>query len=707
MIMLCLSLFVQAQKVILPTPPMWEIFATEDKTIGISAVDVLNSSTQDYCAIEYSAGLLFSTNRQERDSNHQDDSNFYYSAYTETGIPDAPVFYQSSINSVLKEGVATVSPDGQELVFSRAEPGTKRVHLYSAENLNGQWQNISKLSINVAGYLSGHPAFSADGKRIYFASNRPGGLGGTDLYYSDKKDGDWAGPVNLGPVVNSPHNELYPFMDKDKGLYFSSNRTGGNGGLDIYMTYEQSPGNWQIPLNPGLALNSPKDDFGIYIFKNRYGGYLSSDREGGKGGSDIYQWELEDCISIAGQLVNKNKQALPIENVRITANDSKTNASLETRTDKTGKFEFCLACQAEYSIKAFPEGFYLNEIFISTKNRDCKRPEPMEAVIQLFEIETRDIARNNPNTNEFKTTQPLNGKELKERNEKNKAMLESISIAEDIAEGEGAILTEEGDRKFREEKAALIAENTVEAIDNTTMKLYPEIPHIYHDFDSYRISEKDHQYLDDLVSYLKINPALKLAVNSYTDITGTEVYNNWLSDQRAGEVQNYLVERGIESSRIIAEGRGEDMASKKLPESRRTEFLIINEDVSGSDDEYSENIINTEIAKIHYGFDAYLLDKAARKEVELVIEKLKEHPDWQLEIVSHTDSRGSKVYNRRLSEKRAGEVRRFILSKGISGERVTATGKGEAELLNECSDSIGCSRSQHLKNRRTEFVFRY
>lgn len=157
--------------------------------------------------------------------------------------------------------------------------------------------NSFELPFNSNEYSSGYPTISNDGKTIYFSSDRPGGFGGTDIYKATIfNDNTFGLPVNLGQKVNSEGNEVFPWITKDDNLFFSSDGLNGFGGLDIYFIHNEH-GEWINLTNLGESLNSKQDDFGLILNKDEETGFFSSNRKGGKGDIDIYQFKIEKPFS--------------------------------------------------------------------------------------------------------------------------------------------------------------------------------------------------------------------------------------------------------------------------------------------------------------------------------------------------------------------------------------------------------------------------
>lgn len=164
-----------------------------------------------------------------------------------------------------------------------------KLSIYTARrDKNGDWTDVSILPFCSEEFNTVHPSLSADGRRLFFSSNRPGGFGGIGVLYSDFFNGAWSPPINLGPVVNTEGNEIFPFAEKNGRLHFASNGHIGLGGLDIYYTVPLAKNEWSMPVNLGAPINSNADDFGIVFGANETWGFFTSDRDGGAGRDDIY-----------------------------------------------------------------------------------------------------------------------------------------------------------------------------------------------------------------------------------------------------------------------------------------------------------------------------------------------------------------------------------------------------------------------------------
>ena len=194
---------------------------------------------------------------------------------------------KSERSAKFNNGPFCFGPDGKTVYFtSEVETGrqarNRKFRNYSGifiAELNGtQLTGVRPFRYNNPGYDVGQPSVSSDGKFLYFASNMPGGQGGSDIYYCELINNEWSSPLNLGPVVNSPASDNYPSIHQSGKLYFTSNRNGGLGNLDLYSTYKYE-GKWERPALLPEPINSPSDDFALVAESNQQKGYFTSNRE--------------------------------------------------------------------------------------------------------------------------------------------------------------------------------------------------------------------------------------------------------------------------------------------------------------------------------------------------------------------------------------------------------------------------------------------
>ena len=227
-----------------------------------------------------------------------------------------------------------------------------------------------------------HPAISPDGNTLYFVSDMPGGLGENDIWkVSRGEGGSWGKPVNLGEEINTPGNELYPYVHKDGTLYFSSDSRVGMGGLDIYKATKDETGSWRLE-NMKPPINSPEDDFGIVFEDDQERGFFSSSRKG-RGNDDIYSFVLPPLeFSVKGVVRDeRNDQILPGSTVKSVGSDGIT---VETTTDDEGSFRFMLKPVTDYVFVASQPGYLNGKERESTRGLDQSRE--FEVTIYLASV---------------------------------------------------------------------------------------------------------------------------------------------------------------------------------------------------------------------------------------------------------------------------------------------------------------------------------
>lgn len=255
--------------------------------------------------------------------------------------------------------------DGNKVVFSakadnaNAKKAAKaHEQLYIADNLGGNLLNIQPLPFNQEGYKFTQPAFSTDGTDIYFSSNLPNGSGGFDIWRSSWINNGWTKPFNLGKLLNSPADEISPFIvqdGRDKMLYFSSNRDGGFGGYDIYSA-EFTNSAWQDVLMQPAPINSAGDEVSILFDKAINTGYVTSNRAGGKGGFDIYRFIPFDLKLIVQVSDSSSGHALDYAFLKLSENKN-NDRMVEGVTDVNGRAVFQVARDKNFTVNISKDNY--------------------------------------------------------------------------------------------------------------------------------------------------------------------------------------------------------------------------------------------------------------------------------------------------------------------------------------------------------------
>jgi len=459
-------------------------------------------------------------------------------------INKEPIQGIKAFKKVSKTGL-TYSND-QKTVYFSAKKHKKRKNKNKAQLFKaavdslGNWIDIEKLPFNKKKYSAGEPTLSKDGKKLYFASDRPSSYGGTDIFVvSINEDGTYGEPTNLGDKINTSGDEVTPYITDNNILFYSSNgREDGYGNLDVYAT-EIFSNIASEPLHLESPVNSINDDFAYIVNSNNKGGFFSSNRLQGQDNNDMYSFIIEDikpekCTQqIAG--VVKDKETLDIiKDAAMTLFDNDGNQVQQMLTDKNGEYNFSLDCSQTYTLVASSLYYSKEEHIINTANYN-RAPE----------LEANKFLRK------------MTGAELEE------ALAATINAENPVKDKEP-------------ETAKEIEKEEVISIDE-----------IYFDFDKSDIREDATEELDKVVEMMKENTSIKIEVSSFTDSRGSSAYNIKLSNRRAQSTIDYLVSNGIDRSRVTGKGYGESRMINKCingvkcsevahQKNRRTEFVILN-----------------------------------------------------------------------------------------------------------------------------------
>jgi peptidoglycan-associated lipoprotein len=361
-------------------------------------LDEINTSFADYGPVYINEYLYFTSNRSGG------------KIYKVTGTPFLDIYRVRSrganINARtlqkldpiinhpnINEGSLAVSADGQSIIFAKGNDGKPtgnlEVNLYFTRYRNGQWSEPRPIAMNDPKSWDSTPALTPDGNTLYFSSTRPGGFGGMDLYTAKlNRRGRWVDVRNLGPEINTPGNEAYPFISEDGSLYFSSDGHPGFGKIDIFKASRQS-GLTQI-TNLGQPMNSEADDFAYYEF-NITKGFFSSNRKGGKGDDDIYTFVNDDPdLKIVNYFLEGITQTTDDAGDTITVSNSKVllvaadeTVLDESFADQNGKFQFRVYPEEEYYLIAEKTDYFTTRKVFSTIGKSVPKDTLTEFITNV------------------------------------------------------------------------------------------------------------------------------------------------------------------------------------------------------------------------------------------------------------------------------------------------------------------------------------
>ena len=358
----------------------------------------INSEYADFGGIVYGKDFYFASGRNTSRKTYQWNEEPYLEIYKATNVGGTmknAELLNGDVNTKYHESNAVISADGKRMYFDRNDyfegdydksaSGINQINLYYAENIDGKgWSAVVSAPFNNNEYSTGHPALSQDGNTLYFVSDMPGGKGGSDIYMvAINSDGSLGTPKRLGDNINTEGKELFPYIDSNGTLYFSSNGHMGIGGLDVFYAEAQGDG-FDVVNNLGKGVNSSADDFAYKYDPTSQSGYVSSNREGGMGSDDIYMVEAVEIpceVTIAVLVINENTNAA-VAGARVDLYDTMGNR-LSTKTSNVdGMVSFKAACDQAHEVQGVLADFESNASKVAPAN-----DQKVSATIALKPIE--------------------------------------------------------------------------------------------------------------------------------------------------------------------------------------------------------------------------------------------------------------------------------------------------------------------------------
>lgn len=483
------------------------IFNEDTSSIEVKRLsNHINSNEDEYWPIiSADEKKLFFTRKIQQNNYPQED--FFISDYENGEWGEAYPF--SSINTNENEGSLSISADGRFMVFTMCgrKDGYGSCDLYFSRKIGNKWTSPLNMGdvINTKAWET-QPALSSDGQTLYFVSNREGGKGKMDIWMTKmlgiEKNGFmvWMPPINLN--FNTVKNDMSPFIHTDnRSLYFSSDGYSGVGGLDFFVSFLQDDNNFSIPENLGQKFNTTEDEMGISINISGEKAYFSSGKEGIIN-RDIYLISLPNKLKptkanyLKGKILNKQTLKPIFAELSLVNLSNKKDIQHYVSDPIFGDFLICYIDKEKYLLEVKADGYMYYALNINGEDSIVKKRH-------------KNI------------------------------------LLTPIAKGEKVIL------------------------DN-----------VYFDFDSYHLKQESFIELNKIVQFLIKNPYLKVLIAGHTDNIGSHEYNNQLSTQRAREVYNYLLNKNIKKNRLFYKGFGksypiENQDNEEAREkNRRTEIII-------------------------------------------------------------------------------------------------------------------------------------
>ncbi len=437
--------------------------------------------------------------------------------------------------------IVGLSADGNTMLIYKNDVGNGDLFFSKLENNTWSIPVSFGSSINGSKTCESHASLSPDGKTLYFSSERKGGYGGFDLYYSTlNAAGQWSKPDNMGEGINTEFDEVAPVISNDGNtLFYSSNGLETMGDFDIFKTSPEGRNKWSAPVNIGYPLNTTDDNIILSTSVDGKVSFLSSrTAKNGIGDLDIYEvsyYKTPPPVTLLGK-VKDAETKLPLHaKILILSSENKDTLNDIMNDDKTGLFNTIVNCKGKNI-----------QLLVSAPN---------------YEPYSREI---NPLINNIDNSITLDDIEL---------VPIKVVIGDDKKDASGKVINKDGTITDNNKQDGLKQDPQDEEII--------QLKNIYYDFDKSWLRPESKTELQRLLKFMNNHPKLKIQISSHADSVGTDVYNNALSIRRSKAVVEFLVKNGISSERLTYYGYGKKSpaATNTTEEgrqlNRRSEFKIL------------------------------------------------------------------------------------------------------------------------------------
>ncbi len=629
------------------------------KNYDISLAPFSTLTNDEFSPVYYKNGIVFCSNKKNNslityEDNNKKLFNIFYVAKKVNSRFGSVNLLAKEITTNYNEGPATFTGTGDTIYYCRNtnireqlkdnSEANNKLGIFSAEFTNGAWINIKPFPYNNPGYSLVTPAITPDGKRLYFASDMPGGYGGADLYYCDRDDNAWGKPVNMGPAINTPENESYPFAGKTGKLFFSSDGLEGFGGKDLFYTQEIN-GSWIRPIHLDADINSSADDFGLVTDEDFSNGYFSSNR---RETDDIYSFTASRVEFPVCDTMVKNTYCFLFYDEFQVNNDTVPviyEWDFGNGIKKYGlQVKYCFPGEGQYDVKLNLLDKYKRDSIHSQTSYD-------------FEIKDIDqVFINSPEAGIVNKAITFDGL---------KTHLPDFRISDYLWNfGEGFLLRG------------------------------PLVTKVFDKAGEYTVQLGLLGDRDSIGNYSKMCSSKKL--NIYEDFRELALHNS----EEITKLDEYL---GSDAQKISQTGSGLPSETKKAVEERNginsyAVRIYLTNDLSEL--QKQKIVINL------HGSNATTIDirdngfeNESLPVLNKFIQVLKENPDLKLEIAVHTWDKGSSGSNLGITEKGALELNSYFLSHGITAAAIHCKGYGESRPANEKV------KGENKLNKRIEFIF--
>lgn len=687
---------------------------------------VISPAGEDYAPIFLDSGFVMSSVRETGGTITFTDaetnkplSDLFWVPY-KNGVAGLPVIFSANLSTPVNEGPAAFTDGGNTICYTRNQVLPKKlanmrsangeIGLFFATQKNGMWSMPEAFVHNNSKYSILHPTFSPDGRTLYFASDMPGGMGGMDLYRSQRTSPGWSAPVALGPEVNSASNEVYPRMHADGSLSFASDRSGGQGKLDIYTTTLEA-GEWLSPIAMPAPVNGPGNDHGYTLLPGGRTALFCSDRNG-KDAIHFAKFTVPKFRECAQQQLNNYcysfkrrphaaTTSIPVDHVWDMGDGTRIPGY---------RAEHCYEKPGNYTVRSLLLDRKSGEVFHILSSNDLVVQD-----IQQAWIASQDTVRTGRALELDGSMSFLPGMKAVEHHWDmgDGSILEGLH-QEHVFRAPGTyevrldVLSEPDDNgvisnrcntktivvidRFRDHEDMTVVAAYQDAFGKTHSFEYQELPFDAASIEGDALTEvtfsvqlfasKERMDLDD-PRFAQIRKLYRVVERFDPE---TKMYTYSVGETSSVE-ELYQVFRKVKELQFM-DAEVFALRVEKLMDMSQLDLASL-EDLN-----YKKLRTNA----IHFAYKSAALEPGSEVVLEQVTDLLRQHPEVQLVIEAHTDDIGGRKYNIGLSQERALAVATYLVEHDVDPSRLVPIGHGKNQPI--ASNKTEEGRSQ---NRRVEF----
>jgi outer membrane protein OmpA-like peptidoglycan-associated protein len=640
----------------------------QNKNVKIRNEKALNSPNTDYSPTYYQNGLVYVSSRNNKGPQDKKSGEtyfeLYFSPFDPAGDPTTPTSFSLEVNSALHEGPVTFSHNYKTMYFTRNnmdkgqrkadKNGVVRLKIYESQRGKYDWSEIKELPFNNDGYSCMHPSLSLDGKTLYFASDMPGGFGRYDLYESTRDQNGWSKPRNLGKEVNTEKDEVFPYIHSNGTLFFSSDGHNSIGGLDLFFSVIKGSDFTEV-INLGEPFNSLNDDLGIIMNEDASKGFFSSNRSPSFGSDDIYSFEVSQGIEGVGKPVTQRGTIVVV--------DGKTGKPIQGASIRI----------LEPSDEGFISGTDANDFYD-------------------IDLQPLNEQGNSLSLNIVRKNADRLGKPTDYSNAVGEAFYDFMQYRTYLvlASANGY---KTGERFF-----------SVEPNDEGIVKIKMEdAPNCVNAFGTIATDGVGARISNARIRFT--NKTTKKEVAARTNLNG-----EWdVCLPGDGEYTMSVDKEGFNAENVNFSAIKTKSNFKEVRLISATMASTTTQSAAPTPGFAEEPVhVGEEIImdKIYYDYNKSTLNENATKHLDELCKLMLRYPKMEIDLISHTDSRGDAKINLKLSEERASNAKKYMVFRKVEASRINAVGKGDTEPRNNCKRGANCKEEEYKFNRRTEVKVR-